>query len=117
MELATFNVPYAPGLLMKSMCILNAFAAINTSPPISLLSPLIIWTSCGLNKSAALCSSTAHSPFLLRIANSAGTQPIGPVPVTRTLRAPNSYSLCHSITSNIILLASLIYISFLSLIF
>lgn len=77
------------------MFIWYALAAMKTSWPNSVLSPLSISTSCGLNKEAALSSSTAHSPALLRWANSAGTQPRGPVPVTSTLLAPNSYSLCN----------------------
>ncbi|KAF1878938.1 hypothetical protein Lal_00047610 [Lupinus albus] len=35
-----------------------------------------------------IISSMSQSPFALLNANSAGTHPIGPVPVTRTLRAP-----------------------------
>lgn len=89
-------IPYARGLEMKSICMLNAFAATKTSAPMSLLRLLMIWTSCGLNKAAARCSSTAHWPFLPRWANSAGTHPSGPVPVTNTRRAPNSYSLCYT---------------------
>lgn len=80
--------------MTKSMCIIWVLAAIKTSEPISLLSELMIWTSCGLKSAAARCSSTEHSPFLLLIASSAGTHPSGPVPVTSTRRAPNSYSLC-----------------------
>lgn len=83
--------PNLVGLLMKSMFILKASAEMNTSEPISRLSSLSIWTSSGLNIADACCSLGAHSPFLLPdMANSAGTQPNGPVPVTKTLRAPNS---------------------------
>lgn len=82
---------------MKSMCVCCVLAAMNTSLPILLFRSLIIWTSCGLYKAAALWSSAEHPPFVFRMANSAGTQPSGPVPVTRTLRAPRSYSFCNEI--------------------
>lgn len=87
------TLPYAWGSVMKLTLISSTLAATNTSEPISLLRSLIIWMSRGLNKWAARCSSSAHSPFLLLWASSAGTQPSGPVPVTITLRAPSSYSL------------------------
>lgn len=88
------NVPYACGSVTKSKCIAKAFAEMKTSEPISVLRACSSWTSWGLNKLTARCSSVAHSPLRLCIANSAGTQPSGPVPVTRTLRAPNSYRCC-----------------------
>ena len=88
------NVPYACGLVTKSKCIAKAFAEMKTSEPISVLSCCSNWTSWGLNKLTARWSSVAHSPLRLCIANSAGTQPNGPVPVTRTRRAPNSYRCC-----------------------
>lgn len=82
---------------MKSVCICAVFAAIKTSLPIFLLSPCTMCCSWGLYNAAALWSAAEHPPFVPRMANSAGTQPNGPVPVTITLRAPRSYSLCNNI--------------------
>ena len=65
-------------------------STLNTPPLIS----LVIWTKSGLKICAACCNSGTHSPLLLLVASWAGTQPNGPVPVTRTLLAPNSYNLC-----------------------
>lgn len=91
------KIPKAWGLLMKSFCISMALTATNMSDPTSWFRLLIIWTSRGLNINAAFCGSSAHCPFLLLVASWDGTQPNGPVPVTSTLRAPISYSLCQSI--------------------
>jgi len=95
---------------MKSLCTCCVLTPTKTSEPILLLSPLSIWTSCGLNKDAALCSSAEHCPSVLRSANSAGTQPSGPVPVTRTLRAPRSYSFWNHIKYFMRYIWSYIYI-------
>lgn len=80
---------------MKSFCNLNALTATNTSESTSLLRAVIIWMRRWLKMEAARRGSTAHWPSMLLVASSAGTQPRGPVPVTRTLRAPNIYSLCR----------------------
>lgn len=90
------NEPNASGFLMKSIFISWALAATKTSDPNSLFSPLSIWTRSGLNIDAARWGSAAHSPLVLLVAREDGTQPSGPVPVTMTLRAPNSYSLCDT---------------------
>lgn len=79
---------------MKSFCISIAFAATNISEPSSWLSPWIIWTRRGLKIAEAFWGSSAHSPLTLLEARLDGTQPNGPDPVTKTLRAPKSYSLC-----------------------
>lgn len=86
---------------MKLRAICLVLAPMKTFSPISLLSCWIIWISCGLNNPAARCNSGEHSPFVLLWANSAGTQPIGPVPVTITLRAPRSCSLWYNWYHNI----------------
>lgn len=97
MKVSRMLLPYAVGLVTKLLCIFPMFAAMKTSLPIFLLSASNMRSSWGLNNDAALCSSAAHFPFVALWANSAGTQPMGPVPVTRTLRAPKSYSFCNDI--------------------
>ena len=90
----SYGVPYAWGLLTKSVCIWWVFAAIKTLLPIFVLTSFIMLSSCGLYRAAARCSSAEQPPFVPLVANSAGTQPRGPVPVTRTRRAPRLYSFC-----------------------
>lgn len=89
------NIPNARGLLMKLYCIFPVLTATKISEPYWLFRSLTNWTSWGLYKSAARWRSAAHCPFLPRIASSAGTHPNGPVPVTKTLLAPRSYSFCN----------------------
>lgn len=85
---------------MKSSFMSKALAVTKTSEPSWVLSSWSIWTSCGLKIAAAPCNSGSHSSFPL-LASSDGTQPNGPVPVTNTLRAPNSNSLCKQLDSKI----------------
>lgn len=80
---------------MKLLCISCVLTPMNTSERNRVLSSRSIRLSWGLNRIAACCNSAAHSPRLLRMASSAGTQPSGPVPVTKTLRAPSSYNFCN----------------------
>lgn len=88
-------IPKALGLVMKSLFMSCVLTPMKISEPYWELSDDKICSSCGLNNAAALCNSAEHSPFLLLIASSAGTHPSGPVPVTSTLLAPRSYSLCN----------------------
>lgn len=96
-------VPYALGLVMNSKCIMLVLAPMKALVDKSLLRASSIWASWGLKSEEASCKSVAHSPALLLVANSAGTHPKGPVPVTRTFLTPSSYSLyiIHFKKSNI----------------
>lgn len=91
------NLPKASGLEIKSEFISLVLAATKISAPNSELSWFSICVSWGSYRPAALCNSAAHSPLLRRRANSEGTHPKGPTPVTRTLRPPRSYICCHFI--------------------
>jgi hypothetical protein len=55
-----------------------------------------ILSSFGLYRDAARSNSDEQPPFVFLMANSAGIQSCGPVPVTRTRFAPRSYSLCNN---------------------